>query len=136
MKIRNGFVSNSSTSSFIIYGVKLSEKEIQKLITMTKDGSKIDFDSLKEEGIENGEYFSYETYHKELKKLGVDIENPICYEEPEETESYGIYIGKSLGEMGSISDIPLEELINMRNKLKELFPSKKAKFYGQIIEQG
>jgi hypothetical protein len=132
MKIRNGFVSNSSTSSFIIYGVKLSEKEIQKLVT--KHVGEIDFNSLKEEGIESGEYFSYETYHKELKKLGVDIENPICYEEPEEIESYGIYIGKSLGEMGSISDIPLEELINMRNKLKELFPSKKAKFYGEIVQ--
>ena len=132
MKIRNGFVSNSSTSSFIIYGVKLSEKEIQKLVT--KHVGEIDFNSLKEEGIESGEYFSYETYHKKLKKLGVDIKNPICYEEPEEIESYGIYIGKSLGEMGSISDIPLEELINMRNKLKELFPSKKAKFYGEIVQ--
>jgi len=134
MKIRNGFVSNSSTSSFIIYGVKLSEKEIQKLIT--KHVGEIDFNSLKKEGVNDGEGFSYETYTKELKELGVDIENPICYEEPEETEFYGIYVGKSLGSMCSISDIPLEELINIRNKLKELFPSKKAKFYGEIIENG
>ena len=31
MKIRNGFVSNSSSSSFVIIGAKLSKKEFKKL---------------------------------------------------------------------------------------------------------
>lgn len=31
MKVRNGFVSNSSSSSFIIIGCKVSEKEVIKL---------------------------------------------------------------------------------------------------------
>jgi len=33
MKIRNGFVSNSSSSSFIVHGVKLSLDESSKLFT-------------------------------------------------------------------------------------------------------
>jgi hypothetical protein len=31
MKIRNGFVSNSSSSSFVVFGFKVSEEEIIKL---------------------------------------------------------------------------------------------------------
>lgn len=30
MKIRNSFVSNSSSSSFIIYGIEISEEEVRK----------------------------------------------------------------------------------------------------------
>jgi hypothetical protein len=30
MKVRNGFVSNSSSSSFVVYGTCLSEEEIRK----------------------------------------------------------------------------------------------------------
>lgn len=43
MKIRNGFVSNSSSSSFCIYGVTLSSDEVYKLLNIPEDDQS-DFD--------------------------------------------------------------------------------------------
>lgn len=37
MKIRNGFVSNSSSSSFVLVGCKLSEKEIAAKLNINMD---------------------------------------------------------------------------------------------------
>ena len=33
MKVRNGFVSNSSTSSFLIYGVEIGEDELKEALS-------------------------------------------------------------------------------------------------------
>ena len=45
MKIRTGFVSNSSSSSFLIYGIYLSSAEVEKLGGLSKllKGTDLDF---------------------------------------------------------------------------------------------
>lgn len=44
MKIRNGFVSNSSSSSFVAWGVKLTKEEIEKLYPITNETDKEQFE--------------------------------------------------------------------------------------------
>ena len=54
MKIRSGFVSNSSTSSFLIYGTEMTPK-MTKLLEAKQEGDKDDFDLyefLEEKGLE------------------------------------------------------------------------------------
>lgn len=48
MKIRNGFVSNSSSSSFHIYGVSLDTSEFEKLIV---EKGLISAEDLEEDGV-------------------------------------------------------------------------------------
>ena len=45
MKIRNGFVSNSSSSSFCIFGVSLTENEYKKLIKDAVEALKLETES-------------------------------------------------------------------------------------------
>jgi hypothetical protein len=54
MKLRSGFVSNSSTSSFLIYGMEMTPK-FSKLLEAKQEGDKEDFDlyeALEESGLE------------------------------------------------------------------------------------
>lgn len=41
MKVRNGFVSNSSSSSFVLIGCQLSEKEIVEKLNINIDGDDV-----------------------------------------------------------------------------------------------
>lgn len=57
MKIRNSFVSNSSTSSFVLIGVKISEEKIIEKFNCTKEDcylaiEEADFDWLDNETVE------------------------------------------------------------------------------------
>jgi len=129
MKIRNGFVSNSSSSSFCIMGVAISESELLPLYlkAMGKDGSStikpgcrcdIDRDAMKEQG--------YDFCPKCRKDIFVEIETEI-YEMCEELEldyAYGessdVYVGFSL-ESGTGVESVIKKLKDAEKKLKELF---------------
>jgi hypothetical protein len=131
MKIRNGFVSNSSSSSFCIMGVTTSESELLPLYlkAMGKDASAtiepgcscdIDRDAMKEQG--------YSFCPKCQSKLFVEIEpDEELYEMCEAldldyaSEEYGdAYVGISLKSGKNVEGV-IEELRKAEKKLKELF---------------
>ena len=72
MKVRNGFVSNSSSSSFLIYGVMLSSEEIRKI------------------------YFGPENVDEDYEIYEILDRKNIPYYVPYDDDDY--YIGRSLDE--------------------------------------
>jgi hypothetical protein len=64
MKIRSGFVSNSSSSSFLIYGVSLEDSEIYEYLNITdEDQEAEDFDMY--EVLEMADLNGMEFHHPE-----------------------------------------------------------------------
>ena len=108
MKVRNGFVSNSSTSSFCIYGASINSTKAEEIINRLK----IDRDKYK--GYDpNDVTETLEGYVSD--KSNLDVENP-----PSEYD-YGLYIGLSwdkmkddetLAEFKSRIESEIKEVIN------------------------
>ena len=87
MKIRTGFVSNSSTSSFLIYGVALDWSEVLDLLKKGETSEAVDADEDEEDDYEEDEYDNvYEALEEALKDT--DIEEHIPYDDQ-------VYIGLS-----------------------------------------
>ncbi|HUU86545.1 MAG TPA: hypothetical protein VMX17_02180 [Candidatus Glassbacteria bacterium] len=145
MKIRNGFVSNSSSSSFCIMGVETSCEDLVELyykslgkdiIKDMKPGCRCDIDrnAMKEQG------FSFcPKCKKDLfieKEYGEDVEE-IC-EALKLDYSYDyngdLYVGHDLTEGGNVKSL-VNELQNVEKKLKNLFgDNADISVYSGVIE--
>ena len=84
MKVRNGFVSNSSTSSFLIYGVSIEEDKLKQAL--------LDVGVLKDEEKDEDGIDFYGVLDEATK--GTNLE----YHRPEGDDSF--YVGTSWSSVG------------------------------------
>lgn len=137
MKVRCGFVSNSSTSSFSVFGVETSEDELIKVffndtdIHVKEPGCEHEFDREKQKFCAEcgkpawNEYdkdFEYEDFEEACSEKGLSY-RPI----PESDE---IYVGWNLAGNGGkrAAKKQLDELNRINEVLKEIF-GREGDFY-------
>ena len=153
MKTRQGFVSNSSSTSFSVFGIHASSKEIDSLLdsvlgpvkttrdpgcecNINRDESKFCPECGKQTWITTTEERDdLCEYAREIEtKLGLEV---ISWNGGENCGE-GTYIGKNLRywskELPAIEKI--EILGNVNNRLVELFPDKKANFFSDGTYDG
>ena len=141
MKIRNGFVSNSSSTSFCVYGIYVNnEKELLNQLAggfvpkkVRGCNHPIAIETVKfcpECGkpswiIEEDDRDITGDLEAKLEEMGFDV----CQWGGGDNSNEGMYFGKSLkGHINQEKD-PLEILKNIDSKLRETFPKAEIKFY-------
>jgi len=140
MKTRIGFVSNSSTTSFVIYGVqvKLTDALYEKFLGKKEEpkkevGCEHKFDREKAKYCptcgseswveeEQEEYYYDDIVEFFEYKYNLDCSAGVEYDDG------GIYIGRDI-EASDDKDLKLEKLMEVRKTLNELFPKKTVTFY-------
>jgi len=100
MKIRTGFVSNSSSSSFLIYGVSIEKDEFL---------DKLNIDSDTEE---HEDFDVWELYDDVAGELGMDYHSPYDWDE--------VFIGASWDSIGD-DETGAQFKERITKKLKEKF---------------
>ena len=110
MKIRNGFVSNSSTSSFCIYGISIENGSEDMNVLLKKYGL------LTEEEDESGDNFyeKLDDLTERLEKEGLEV-----HQYPDA----GTYIGRSWSGVKD-NETGKEFKKDVETKLKEIFDGK------------
>ena len=111
MKIRNGFVSNSSTSSFLIFGASFDESEFTEI--------------AKKLGIEDAG--NYEIGESVAEKLGLEYHSG--------QEGYNNYIGKT---WDSIKDDETGKQFkdSITEKIQSVIPNKECGSYSEAWYNG
>ena len=145
MKIRNGFVSNSSSSSFCVFGVNIGDEgKVKKFL---KNVVQINVEDQREQGCEHDfnrdknkfcpecgntaweedEYFDVSEYEDEIKKkIGLDL-IPDCYE-GDNAFYLGVDVEMLSGGKGSAED-KIKKLSDAIEIIRNFFPKAKPDFH-------
>jgi len=128
MKIRQGFVSNSSSSSFIIRGIKVNMNDYLKALIAIGDIPDPGFtpQEWKDPHKVFDEIFMALPYPvKSIKKLGLNTQEDKFYFDENNDPVKEIIIGKDRGDLddgviGVIPDNDPQEDLDIENKIKSL----------------
>jgi len=123
MKIRDGFVSNSSSSSFILRGLKLHKDEIIEKLNIPEE----EIDGLEE-------YEAFEYLSRKFIGFNVEVDGNYFGEQDYNT----LIVGESLGRLddGEVTELPdrtEEEDKKLLEKFETLGFTGKLKTYIQMV---
>lgn len=126
MKIRAGFVSNSSSSSFILRGMKLTTDEIVKTLNISEEELQ-DID-------QEEEYEMYEFLESKLKDFDIHCDGNYFGEQDYTT----LVVGESIGSLedGDVTELPdrtKEDDEKLLAKFEALGFTGKLKTYIQMV---
>ena len=109
MKVRSGFVSNSSTSSFLIYGAYLDTSKLEELLGINQVEPSDSADS--DEEVDRVEKDVYDILEEKCGEFDLELTDG----------TYGYYIGASWDSVGD-SETGKEFKQRVKDNLKKLFP--------------
>ena len=134
MKIRTDFVTNSSSSSFIIVGFETGDMSMVELMMMNQGWTKEEMiDEARKNSEEWGMHWDDEDIEESLDDFACELfeEYSGAYYMPQSNgEHYGI-IGENVysSYSGSFKEISLMKLVRIKAEMELKHPDKKIKVY-------
>lgn len=135
MKIRTDFVSNSSSSSFVLWGARLAENEIVDALKVTMSQEK--YDSIRDKWMPTYDEFIEELNNNDYDHVYEILEmyfSTIVHD----SEYHEYYVGESPSSMKDDETL-LQFKTSISNKLNELLGKQvdqKIEFYTGVDEDG